>query len=278
MARDYVTAAFRPGMVSQFAAWSWRREDFADDYATLQAGGLLAEDGGAEKIWQTSQKYVLKVRCPSGRVVAYKAYRHMDDCLRYVYRPSPLAREAMNYQRLQDLGLPMARLLAVGEDRRCFVIRGGFLATEFADCDGDGRDFCPGGRLSANTALRDEFIQTVFGQLAQLHNAGWAHQGSTPANFLYRLRDGHPEIIWIDVATCRRKSRWSLKRLVPGDFVNFFRFFDFTPEEHRAFEAHYLAAAHGLFTADALFHAVEAALQANPKYRRRIGKPLNRPL
>ena len=271
MLKEYITSAFNASMPRQASSWRWIHSDFAEDFAALNTGDTLLENGTSEKIWQTSQKFVLKVKTPSGHTVIYKSYRTIKEWLRCIYRLSPLACEALNYQQLMDLGLPMAKLLAAGDTRSFFILKGGFLVTEYEQNTSDGRDFFGNGKFADNTALRDTFIHEVFANLAKMHDNGWVHRGSTPANFLYRLNGNSLETIWIDVATCRPKSPYAQKRLIPEDFVNFFRFFDFTPEQRKAYEECYLSyAAHSLFTSQKLYEAVETKLLANPKYQRHL--------
>ena len=273
---EYITSAFNASMPRQASSWRWVHSDFADDFAGLQTGDALKENGSSEKIWQTKQKFVLKVQTASGRIVVYKSYRMVKDWLRCIFRLSPLAREALNYQLLLDMGLPMARLLAAGDTRSCFILKGGFLVTEFAQDTSDGRDFCKGAKHASDTSLRDAFIRAVFANLAKMHDHGWIHRGSTPANFLYRRKGNSLETVWIDVATCRQVSRFAQKRLIPEDFVNFFRFFDFTPEQRKAYEELYLSyATHNLFSSQTLFESVERNLLANPKYQRLLERYKN---
>ena len=276
MVKEYITSAFDASMPRQASSWRWVHSDFAKDFVALQAGDALLENGSSERIWQTTQKYVLKVRTPSGHLVVYKSYRLVKEWLKCIFRLSPLAREALNYQQLLDMGLPMARLLAAGDTRSCFILKGGFLVTEYAQETSDGRDFYGDGKNAADTALRDAFIREVFANLAKMHDHGWVHRGSTPANFLYRLKGKSLETVWIDVATCRQKSPSAQKRLIPEDFVNFFRFFNFTPEQRKAYEELYLSfATHNLFTLQGLFEAVETKLLANPKYQRLLERSKN---
>ena len=259
MCNIHVTSAFRPSMTSQSASWRWVHCDFNGDFEGLLGSDALTKGGPSEKLWETSQKFVLKVVAPSGRVVVYKSYHRIAKWYNFIFRPSPMAREALNYQALADLGLPMARLLAVGDDRTCFILKSGFLVTEYVSDSGDGRDFFGQGKHAGNEGLRDLFIDRVFAGLARLHDQGWIHRGATPANFLYRLHGEELEPIWIDVATCRKKGRSGLKRLIPDDFVNFFRYFDFTPAQRRQYEELYLShASTPLFTAQELFDAVES--------------------
>ena len=229
-------------------SWQWLRTDFAEEFRRLLAAHADRDDSGNEIIWNTRHKYTLKIQTHTGRIVAFKRYRSLR-LFPYLYHKTPTAREALNYQRLQLLGLPMAQLLAVGDDRHCFRPQSSFIVTEFAENCSDGRKFYPGGELERETAWRDEFCLRNFRLLAKLHDAGIYHRGFTPANELWRKRpapdsDGNLlDIIWIDVASCRPLPSPMLRKKIPDDLTNFLHFFQFTPEEYRRFLAAYCEAA-----------------------------------
>ena len=221
-------------------SWHWLRTDFAEEFRQILTDGADRDGSGNEILWNTKHKYTLKIRTAAGRDVALKRYRKLR-FFPYAHHRSPMVAEALNYQRFLDLGLPMAQLLAVGDTRHFFRPVTSFIVTEFAANCLDGRVFYPDGELEHETALRDEFIRCNFALLAKVHDAGICHGGFTPANELWRRRsapdaDGNQlEIVWIDVAKCRRLPAPLLRRKIPVDFVNFLRFFRFSPEEIRGF-------------------------------------------
>ena len=247
-------------------AWQWVRSDFADEFHQLTASGADRESSGNAIIWNTRHKYTLRIQTQGGKVVAFKRYRKLR-CFPYLYHSTPTAREAENYQRLQLLGLPMAELLAVGDDRSFFRPRSSFIVTEFARNCQDGRVFYPGGKLERETTWRDEFCRRNFELIAKLHDAGIYHRGFTPANELWRLRPvpdaagNRLDIVWIDVASCRKLSNAALREKIPDDFVNFLRFFQFAPEEYHAFLQAYCGKVQvKRFELEALFREVQARL------------------
>lgn len=269
-----VSDEFDPQVMRYASSWCWLRTDFAGEYDELYRSGALREDGGGEVIWETRKKFVLRLTASSGRTIAFKSYRRMRKWI-YLLHPTPTAREAVNYQRLAALGLPMAKLLGVGEIRRRFQPEKAFLVTEFEPGCRDGRSFCPGGELAGEPELRREFCRRNFRMLARLHDNGIIHGGFTPANELWRplpAADGNGdrmELIWIDVATCRRCTAGGLKRNIPDDFANFMRFFDFSAEERFELILDYCGAAGaGRFTPEELAGAVDRALAAREKKRK----------
>ena len=224
-------------MTSFWKSWKFVQESFADEYRTLLDSGMLSEHGGGEVLWQTSQKYVLKIASPAGRNIVFKSYRKIRDRRKYLFRLTPCGLESSNYQKLQNAGFPMAKLLAVGEERSFFLVKNAFLITEFAEGYQDGKVFLPGKFRAEDWQDREEFIIRNLHYLAKLHDSGWLHQGFMPGNLLWKKKT-HPEketetldLIWIDVATCRKISPQKLKRRLGFEIGNFFRHFNFTDEE-----------------------------------------------
>ena len=247
-------------------SWCWLRTDFAGEYGEMIRSGANREDSGNEFLWNTKHKFVLKIRTSAGRVIAIKQYRRLR-MFPYLFHATPPAQEALNYQRFELLGLPMAQLLGAGDQRSCFRPQSSFLITEFAENCRDGRPFYPDGELAGETLWRDEFCRRNFQLLAKLHDANYYHRGFTPANELWRKRpepdsEGNLlDIVWIDVASCRKLSNAGMKRMIPDDFVNFLRFFRFTAEQRRAFLDAYCAAAKvRRFEPEELFEEVEKRL------------------
>lgn len=231
---------FQLTQTSLMSSWSWVKKSFAEDFEMLSKSGVLRENGGAQIIWSTKQKYVLKVSC-NGRNYVFKSYRKVRDIRKYLFRLSPCGFEAYNYQQLAAAGLPMAKVLAAGDTRYFFRLKNMFLMTEFAENFRDGRDFQPGGNLFENTALREEYIVRNLQLLAKCHDAGFVHAGFTPANLLYQVRETPDEqgnnlkLCWIDVATARRFSLLYPPRKMITDHIHFFRFLDIRGEDLRRY-------------------------------------------
>ena len=260
-------------VISSWFSWSYIDRDIAGDFAGLQNGKSLERNGDFPVIWDTKQKYVLKVAAPSGKVFAFKKYDHLKNAYKFFFRCSPCGAEAVNFQRISSLDIPMPKLLAAGDIRRNFVLKSAFIATEFAEDFRDGRDFYGKGKLAADQLLRDEFIQRNMELLARCHDNNILHRGFTPANLLYRQRSAPDSngnmlnLMWIDVASCRKVMRFYLKRAFIIDFEQFFRFFDFSDQELAKFIGCYLQAAEKpLASAPAIVKKLRAALE---KRRRR---------
>lgn len=235
-----VSEIFQKKYIRYSGSWTWLRSGFEEEYDRLRSGNLLLEDGPGEKIWNTKSKFALKVD-DGRRTVVFKTYRKMRE-VHYMFHISPLAFEAVNYGKLEQMGFPMAKLLAVGDMRKCFLCKSGFLMTEFVENSFDGRVFMPGGSHADNKALRDDFCRAHLGWLAKLHDAGIFHRAFTPANLLWRFgKDGKTlEPIWIDVASCRKKSSQTLRKLIPQDPANLFAWFELSREEvHAMLEFYY---------------------------------------
>ena len=267
MISEIISDRFTGKEIRLSKAWRWVRTDFAREFHQLLADKAELPDSGNEIIWKTRHKYTLKIPTAAGRIVAYKRYLQLR-LFPYLYHLTPTAHEALNYQKLELLGLPMARLLAVGDDRTCFRPKSGFIVTEFAENCRDGRAFYPGGELEKKTDWKNEFCRQNFELIAKLHDAGIYHRGFTPANELWRLRpapdqNGNQlEIIWIDVASCRPLRPAALRKKIPDDFVNFLRFFQFPPETYQTFlQAYCRAVKVKRFEPEELFSEVKKRLQ-----------------
>ena len=221
-------------------SWSFISSAAAEDFRQLAGSGKLRRDGGEPVIWQTQQKYVLKVSC-GNRSYAYKSYTRIRQKRKYLFRLSPCGLEAKNYQRFQDIGMPMAELAAVGEKRFFCLIRDMFFMTKFAENFNDGRVFGYGGELRRNKELRDEFIRRNLLLLAKCHDSGYLHGGFTPANILWHLREepdaegNRLDLCWIDVATARKLSIFHPAKILADDPAHFFRFLGAEENELREY-------------------------------------------
>ena len=93
--------------------------------------------------------------------------------------------------------------------------------------------------------MRDEFICRNLELLAKLHDNNILHRGFTPANLLYKLRETPDangnmlDLMWIDIASCRKMPRFMLKRNITVDFEQLFRFFDFSEGDLLKYLQHY---------------------------------------
>lgn len=215
------------------SSWQYTDESYKVKIDALrQQNGDFTDDGKYPVLWSTRSKFVLLLTCGDGTQIVYKAPRRLRSPLRYVFRPGPWGNEAVNYQRLADIGLPMVKLISAGEKRCFFILKHGYLMTEYAANFSDGRDFTPEGKLYNDYSARDEFIRRNFQYLAEMHSAGFIHKGFTPANLLYKKSGDTLEIKWIDVASCKKVPfKFNIRKHIARDLSLFFHFFNFTAEE-----------------------------------------------
>ena len=76
------------------------------------------------------------------------------------------------------------------------------------------------------------------------------------------------ELIWIDVASCRKLPSPLLRKKIPEDFVNFLRFYRYEPDEYRQFIQSYCDAAKvKRIGPEVLFRAVRIRLE-DPSLKR----------
>ena len=77
-------------VISSWFSWSYVDRDFAGEFNGLQKDKSLARNGDFPVIWDTKQKYVLKVAAPSGKVFAFKKYDRLKNAYKFFFRCSPL--------------------------------------------------------------------------------------------------------------------------------------------------------------------------------------------
>ena len=230
---------FDTKLVRFFSSWKYVNEKYLSQIEELRRKkGEFDCESDYPVLWSTRSKYVLLLTLEDGTQLVYKAPRKLRSPVRYMFRTAPWGSEAVNFQRLSDIGLPLVKLAAAGEKRKFFILKHGFLMTEYAYGFSDGRAFTYKGGLKDAVKLRDEFIRRNFKYLAQMHKAGFIHHGFTPPNLLYKVRTAPDEegnlldIKWIDVAGCRKPFfKFMFKKHVARDLSLFFYFFRFSDGE-----------------------------------------------
>ena len=221
--KRYTAPAFDRKIISLCSSWIYCKESFAETFETLYRAGTFCVSGSGEKIWETRNKYVHKVPLESGGSIVCKGFRRIPRPHVYMLRPSQCGFEALNYQRIADLGIPLPEFLAVGEVRRGFLLKDAFFVTRFAEGFLDGRSFMPGAPQADDGALKEEFLSRHLTLLARCHDAGIFHRGFTPANIMWKMRsapdsEGNKlDLLWIDLASCRRLPLFSAAKCCAKD-------------------------------------------------------------
>lgn len=258
-------------MIRFFRSWTYVTSSFRDEFEKLSAAGAFEENSKSECIWRTRNKFVLKVITSSGDAVVYKTFNRIKRWRSYLFRLSPIGREAVNYDLFRNLGFCVPRLLAAGETRNFFRIKTGFLITEYAADTKNGLCFTPGKELEQETGLREEYLRKNLRLLAKLHVNRILHGGFTPGNLLWRKVDdsAEMELVWIDFASCKTVSRGTLKRKGVIDFFHLFRFFAFTDDEIRKWlDVYFAASEEFLWEKEELFALLKKALAQKLPLRR----------
>ena len=269
MQKEAISGAFIGLEWTPACSWCWIRTDAAEIRDILRSGPSGA-DSGPDVLWQTKNKIVLRLKTASGLDLACKWYVKLR-WLPYGFSWTQATKEAYNFKRLAHIGLPLVKLVAAGEGRGFFRIHSAFLVTEYADGFQDGRYFFES--FSYEPRMRDEFTRRNLILLARMHDAGFLHGGFTPMNELWRKlpepdEEGNQlDILWIDLATCRRMWFWSRKQqCIAQDLGDFLRFYSFTAEERRAYLRLYLEATKvKRFDLDSLCRAVEEYFAARAR-------------
>ena len=208
---------------SRFRSWQLAEPGFEGILKELrETPPPPAEEEGL--IYTSSGKRVWHLRRESGSKVYDFAYKtNPGKGLRYIANSSLPVREMRNYLLLESLGIPVPRILAVGDARSFFILKETFLATEFIADTRDGMDFTPGGPLYADTEKKMVFCRLHLEQLAKIHNADVFHKSYHPRNLLWRECGGEMEIFLIDVPRCRLERPSGMFRAAVTDLHSFFR-------------------------------------------------------
>lgn len=240
--------AFSKNMRRLSSSWCYVKESFAETFEELKKNGGFSETGPGEKIWETRSKYVLKLALKGGSAAVYKGTRQISRPARFILRPSLSGFEAENFSFVSALGIPVAELLAAGDERSCFILKKTFLITRFAEGFLSGLEFLPEKQMENREELLDEFLRRNLLWLARCHDAGLLHRGSTPANFLWKKRsapDGEGnriDLLWIDLASCRRRPMFLVNKGCIKDLKLLFKPLGLPPEKQKELIAFYCAA------------------------------------
>lgn len=247
-----------------FSSWSASLPEFQPVLDELRRNPpARAAEAGLINV--SSGKYVWRLRL-GGFDFAYKSQDGKKPW-RYWLRPSLPLRETRNYQRFAALGLPVPRVLAVGDTRKFFQLRESFIITEFIPDTKDGRALMPGGAAHADAGLRRQFAARALAMLATLHQAEIFHKAFHPRNILWRPGAAGPELFLIDIARCRGMSPAARQWETVFDLHTFFKDMRFSRQETSELLAAYRdARAAAPWTAEELRNALFT-------FRRRRGEP-----
>ena len=237
-------------IIKYSSSWSCVNPEIAGELEALRlAKGEFNCDGNYSVLWHTRHKFVLLLELPSGKQVVYKAPLKVKGVWKYLLRPGAYGMEALNFIRLSRLGLPLVKLLGAGEIRNFFILKSGFLITEFASRFADGRVFMSDDLSADQLKYKDEFICRNLKYLAVMHNNGYIHKGFTPFNLLWSAKDKPDEngnildLKWIDVASCRKVFfRRALLKGAVRDLALFFHYMPVDEESLLSYLEHYISA------------------------------------
>ena len=208
------------------SSWYICEKEFAPILENLRHSPLPpTQENGL--IYESSGKYVWQLEFfRNGRQIttAYKTNPGTPPW-RYIFNSSLTIREMRNYCRFEELNIPVAKVIAAGDERKNFILQESFIATEFLHNSRDGRVFMPGGSFREDQKRRHQFCRLNLKLLAQLHNNQIFHKAFHPRNLLWR--DSTPgndmEVFWIDVDRCRKVFPCFMRRAIIVDLHTFFR-------------------------------------------------------
>lgn len=159
-----------------------------------------------EAVWELQGKTittsslceVLRVEL-DGRGYYVKRYRKAGDSLLGSLLKSKAQREWENLLRFKRWGLPVAKVVAYGEESRCFWSRRGVLITAEIE---KSKDLAWLADHNSPLLQRPQWVDEVSSQVAQasavMHQHGFAHNDWKWRNILVSGSAQHPQIYMID--------------------------------------------------------------------------------
>ncbi|MBR7121386.1 MAG: hypothetical protein IKC94_04000, partial [Lentisphaeria bacterium] len=119
-------------------------------------------------IYRTRHKECRLIAGETPVPAVFKLYREKR-FFRYLFRPSQAYREYCGFQLTSQAGIPVAKVIALGEKRSFLRLKEAFFVTEYLTGFQDGDLFTEPG---CDEELKDRFIRINLEYLARLHNAG----------------------------------------------------------------------------------------------------------
>jgi tRNA A-37 threonylcarbamoyl transferase component Bud32 len=168
---------------------------------------------------------VVTPRRAGNRDVFFKFYQYAGASWHFWFRRSKARCEYDNYAAFENIGIPTARRLAVGEERDALGrLRRAFIITEaiprawtlpqFVE------EFCPDRGTAKHRQQRDELCRQMAALVRRIHDAGFFHHDLVWRNILVTWSEHEqPKIWWIDCPRggFSRQRRRQLKDLASLD-------------------------------------------------------------
>ena len=222
-------------------SWAYAMPEFREELRYLREKPLV-EDDSHHLVNESHGKAVWRCRCGTFDV-AYKTQR-VETHLRFLFNHSLPAREWRNYQAIAAMGIPVPRVLAVGDVRQFFWLQETFIVTEFLENTHDGRIFMRDGDYrQGHDVLRRAYCLAQMEYLAIFHDHGWLHAAFHPRNLLFRepRENAQLQAFWIDVARARPVSDSKRNDAAVRDLCTFFHDLRITESEIAEYVATYAA-------------------------------------
>ncbi len=214
----------QPPATSRLHPWLAIAPEFA---AALPAFGirtqddLFSHDAGAHKISWSENSVVWKIDsadADAGSII-YKRYFYTST--RYAGRLSRSTVECLNFLAWKRLGIPGPETLAVGEIRRCGLLRQAVIVTRFIPGCITLAEYCRSPGFQQDAARRGCVLEQAATLAGRAHAKGFFHRDLKLRNILVQHPGGaeSPHVFWID---CPRGGfhRLDRRRLAKADLAD----------------------------------------------------------
>ena len=229
--------------MSRWGNWLWAAEGYEE-----AVDWLLSHPKNIRKgtyLSYSSFKEVWRYTLPAGfggETIIYKYFDYNRESLESRLKLSMATNEAINSAALREVGVPVAEVLACGEDRHVGFLRGAFLITRCVLDSLDGSVLMPKGSLRDRDNLRYGFAKMAMEGIAKAHLSGCFHSEFRAQKLLFPMEcdEDNPQVTWIDVAKCQFTPEISMKRAILLDLVRFFVDLRLSAAEIKKLCNHYL--------------------------------------
>ncbi len=228
---------------SRLFTWRWSQPGFEGSLEWLLSHPRRIHHG--EYLSDTPGKEVWRVQLPEslgGHSIIYKFYDLKQKPLGERVGWSAAYREALNFETLKTLGIPVSEVLACGERRQFSLLQEAFIISVCILDSFDGSSLAPTGNLADHKELRHAFCLKCLEQIALAHRHGCFHSAFRAHKILC---DEHSspddlQLTWVDVANCQIPSPIPMKSAIPQDLVHMFVDLRLDADEIHKLCAHYL--------------------------------------
>ncbi len=210
---------------NRFKSWRWASEEFIEGAEWIHKHpheirtGIYLSDTPNKEVW--------RITIPNGISdceVVIKYYLESTPSWTSIGNRSIAVNEALNYAALEGLGIPVAKLLACGEERKFGKLESSFIVTRFISNSIDGSALMPTGYLAEDIPLKLAFCRKALEIIARAHVCGFVHSAFHPNKILMDKNAPFDaqKLTLIDITRGGFNKALSMRAAIAIDLATFF--------------------------------------------------------